>query len=232
MGMGLGQDGAMAEFVVVPSARHLIPLGEVDPVEAAPLTDAALTPYHAIAACRHRLTRESTAVVIGVGGLGHAAVQLLRAMTACRVVAVDNRAAALALADRSGAHLATPATPDAPRVIRAATTGQGADLVLDFVGSAETLALAVSVLATDSDLVVIGSGGGHLPLAKSRLPQGTRISMPFWGTLPELSDVVGLAQQGLLHVEVERFGLSEAPQAVAALRSGRLAGRAVLIPDL
>ena len=47
-GGGLGRDGGMAEFMLVPSSRLLVPLGALDPAQAAPLTDAALTPYHAI----------------------------------------------------------------------------------------------------------------------------------------------------------------------------------------
>ena len=47
MGIGLGRDGGMAEYVTVP-ARNLVPLGDADPVAAAPLADAGLTPYHAI----------------------------------------------------------------------------------------------------------------------------------------------------------------------------------------
>jgi alcohol dehydrogenase, propanol-preferring len=56
---------------------------------AAPLADAALTSYHAIFLARGRLAPGSTAVVVGVGGLGHMAVQILRATTAAAIVAVD-----------------------------------------------------------------------------------------------------------------------------------------------
>src|SRR5690606_29355721 len=45
---GLGADGGMAPYMVVPSVRHLVPIGDLDPAEAAPLTDAGLTPYHAV----------------------------------------------------------------------------------------------------------------------------------------------------------------------------------------
>src|SRR5919206_5395852 len=83
-GGGLGRDGGMAEFMLVPDARHLVPLDDLDPVQAAPLTDAGLTPYHAIKQALPVLTAEATAVVIGVGGLGHCAVQILRATTAAR----------------------------------------------------------------------------------------------------------------------------------------------------
>ena len=45
---GLGAAGAMAEYLLVDSPRHLIPLGDLDPVKNVSLTDAGLTPYHAI----------------------------------------------------------------------------------------------------------------------------------------------------------------------------------------
>ena len=47
-GGGLGRDGGMAEYMLVPDPRLLVPLGDLDPRDAAPLSDAALTPYHAI----------------------------------------------------------------------------------------------------------------------------------------------------------------------------------------
>src|SRR5690606_32232660 len=69
-GGGLGLDGGMAEYMLVKSSRFLVPLPDgLDPVHAAPLTDAGLTPYHAIKRSLPLLTPDSTAVVIGVGGL-------------------------------------------------------------------------------------------------------------------------------------------------------------------
>ena len=48
-GGGLGLDGGMADYLLVPAARHLVPLPDgLTPVQAAPLTDAGLTPYHAV----------------------------------------------------------------------------------------------------------------------------------------------------------------------------------------
>ena len=61
---GLGCDGGMAPPLLVPQARWLVPLDDLDPVEAAPLTDAGLTPYHAIKRSLHLLHGGSTAVVI------------------------------------------------------------------------------------------------------------------------------------------------------------------------
>jgi len=231
-GVGLGRDGGMADYVLVPSARYLEPIGDLDPAHAAPLSDAGLTPYHAIRQCQPSLGEGSTVAVIGIGGLGHLAVQLLRAMTPARVFAVDVREEALALADRYGAHLSTRMSPDTGRVLRAASGGYGVDAVLDFAGTDATLDLAARCLRTDGDLVVVGSGRGQLAIRKpGPIPPGSRVSLPFWGTRPQLAEVIALGRSGALRVEVERFPLSAAQEAVALLAAGKLQGRAVLIPD-
>nr|WP_258573742.1 NAD(P)-dependent alcohol dehydrogenase [Streptomyces sp. KM273126] len=231
-GAGLGRDGGMAEYVLVPSARHLAPTGDLAAGQAAPLSDAGLTSYHAVAGMRPALGEGTTAVVIGVGGLGHLAIQILRATTAGRVFAVDVREEALALAHRCGAEFGTLLRDDTARVLTARTAGSGADAVLDFVGSSTSLTLATGVLRPGGELAVVGSGGGHLTVRKpGALPPGLRLSLPFWGTRPELADVISLARSGAIHVETEPFPLSAAQEAFDRLRGGRVRGRAVLVPD-
>lgn len=61
----------------------------MSPAKAAPLSDAALTPYHTIKRALPHLNGESTVVVLGVAGLGHMAVQLLRVLAPVRIVAAD-----------------------------------------------------------------------------------------------------------------------------------------------
>jgi len=229
-GIGLGVDGGMAEALVVEASR-LVPIADVDPAAAAPLTDAGLTSYHAISRCRDRLDEDSVAVVVGVGGLGHLAIQILRACTPCRVVAVDTRRAALDLAERLGAHGAAYSGPDAVGAVNAATGGRGADVVFDFVGAAATLAFAIEVLRCDGELSLVGSGGGALTVSKpGRLPPGTCVSVPFWGTQRELVEVVRLAQERRLQVQTTEFALSDAAKAFDLLRRGEILGRAVLVP--
>ncbi|MEU1274767.1 NAD(P)-dependent alcohol dehydrogenase [Streptomyces sp. NPDC005799] len=231
-GAGLGRDGGMADLLLVPSGRLLVPVGDLPAVQAAPLSDAGLTACHAVAAVRGALDEDACVVVIGIGGLGHLAVQLLRATTTARVLAVDVREEALALAEECGAHFATLLRPDTAAALRNRTAGAGAAAVLDFVGGRSSLELAVDVLRPGGELAVVGSGGGELTVRKpGALPPGTRISLPFWGTLPELRTVVSLAREGVLRVGVERFPLSEAPRALARLRSGDVRGRAVLVLD-
>lgn len=231
-GAGLGRDGGMAEYVLVPSARHLVPIDDLAAHQAAPLSDAGLTSYHAVAGLRHTLEAGSTAVVIGVGGLGHLAVQILRATTHCRILAVDIREEAVALAHRCGAHFGTLLHADTGRVLRAESGGVGADAVLDFAGTTESLELATSVLRPGGALALVGSGGGHLTVRKpGALPKGFSLSLPFWGSRTELAEVIALARSGAIHVETEQFPLSAATEAFERLRRGRVQGRAVLVPD-
>jgi propanol-preferring alcohol dehydrogenase len=230
-GIGLSRDGGMAEFVVVP-ARQLIAIGDLDVAQAAPLTDAGLTPYHAIDITRRNLRPSSTCIVIGVGGLGHMAVQILAATSASRIVAVDVRDEALQLAREVGAHETLRSDQDAATNIRTLVGPPpgGADVVLDFVGSSVTVDLARAVVTTGGDVSIVGLAGGALPVGFGTLPMEARVSVPFWGTRAELAEVIALAQAGRIRAHIERFSLENVTSAYDSLRAGRLKGRAVVMP--
>jgi len=61
----------------------------MEPAQAAPLTDAGLTSYHAIKRSLDVLPPDAAALVIGVGGLGHMAVAYLRELTGGKIIAAD-----------------------------------------------------------------------------------------------------------------------------------------------
>jgi len=228
---GLGSPGALAEYMLVDSPRHLVPLNGLDPVQAAPLTDAGLTPYHAIRKSMPKLVPGSTAVVIGVGGLGHLAVQLLRALTPARVVALDVSKEKLELAHTVGAHETLLSDGAAAARVRELTGGTGADVVLDFVGAEATLAVAAASVAVEGDVTIVGIGGGTLAVGfGGGLPFEVCASFPYWGSRPELMEVVELARRGLVSSHVETFTLDEAPTAYERLHAGDINGRAVVVP--
>jgi propanol-preferring alcohol dehydrogenase len=232
-GGGLGLDGGMAELMLVPAAaRHLVPLPEgLDPLAAAPLTDAGLTPYHAVRRSWPKLVPGSTAVVIGVGGLGHLGVQILTATTSARVIAVDSRPEALALALECGADIAVTAGPDAAGEIRAHCKHRGADVVLDFVGADDTLALAAAVVRSAGDLTIVGIAGGALPVSFFSVPSEASIQTVYWGSRPELVEVLELAAAGRLHPRITTYDLDAAIDAYHAMQTGKLEGRAVIVPS-
>ncbi|MFF4810507.1 NAD(P)-dependent alcohol dehydrogenase [Micromonospora chersina] len=235
-GIGLSRDGGLAEHVVVPASR-LLHVGDMDLTQAAPLTDAGLTPYHAVELARDRLRPGTSCVVIGIGGLGHMAVQILVATTAVRIIAVDTSVAALDLASRLGAHDVVQAGPDSVDRIRALVgpPPDGADVVLDFVGADPTLTTARQVVATGGQVLLVGLAGGTLPIRPvadepPTVPLETAVEVPFWGTRAELQEVIALARSGQLQADVQTFPLAEAPEAYEMLRRGEIHGRAVVVP--
>lgn len=232
-GPGLGVDGGMAELIAVPQ-RHVVPIGDLDPVEAAPLTDAGLTPYHAIRLSRERLAASSTVVVIGVGGLGHMGLQILRATSGATIVAVDTDEKRLTQATDLGAdHTLMSDDRTADEVMRL-TGGVGADVVFDFVGAEPTLAIAAASIGSNGQITAVGLAGGELPFRSEPIPNflpwGTTISRPYGGTRRDLQEVVALAQKGRIEVHVERFGLDDAAQTLDKLERGEISGRGVLVP--
>ena len=155
---GLSVDGGFADYVVVPE-RSLIKLPEgIAPADVAPHSDAGLTAYHAVRKLAHLAEPGTTAVVIGVGGVGHIAMQLVRELGSSSVIAVDSDHRRRALAKELGADhvLDAPGSVDA---VRELTEGRGADLVFDFVGIDQTHADGTAMVARGGTYSIVGYGG-------------------------------------------------------------------------
>lgn len=229
---GLGPDGSMADYQIVP-ARFLEPLDGLDPVTSAPLADAALTPMHAINSARRHLSPGSTAVVIGVGGLGHLGLQILSATTGARLIALDVDDAKLGAARRLGADVAMRSDADAIGQILELTRGYGADAVFDFVGAQPTVDLATGVVAPEGAIRFVGLGGGTFPYSATAfgaLPWGANVQCSYGGTRADFVEVLALARSGKVGVDTVQYPLDQVETAVSDLREGRVAGRAVLVP--
>lgn len=230
---GLGPDGGMAEYMKV-AARHVEPLGSLDPVTAGPLADAGLTPMHAINGARHRLGAGSTALVLGAGGLGHMALQILRATTEARLIAVDINSEKLELARAAGADEVVTSGPDVVEQIRDLTDGNGVDAAFDFVGSQATLDAAVGAMATDGALRLVGASDGAVTYPSRPTPGGIAwgvdVRRSYTGTRADQRQVIELAQAGKVSVETTLYSLDDGIAAFADLHDGKVTGRAILVP--
>ena len=223
----------MAEYFLVPSARLLVPLEGLTAAKAAPLSDAALTPYHAIKRALPRLGADDTVVVLGVGGLGHMAIQLVRALAPVRIVAADVDDKKLEQAKSLGADEAinNRNSEEAFEQIQKITGKRGAGLVLDCVGVQPTIDLGAKLLGRNSVWTIVGLGGGHHDFHHGSTPYGTTMSIPYWGSRVELMEVIAMARDGRIHAETTDFPLGQAVEVYDKLKAGQITGRAVLIPD-
>jgi propanol-preferring alcohol dehydrogenase len=217
---GHHRDGGYADAVLVPSARHLFPLDGLDPVRAAPLTDAALTSFRAVRRVLPWTSPGASAVVIGAGGLGQFAVQWLKLLSDAHVVAVDPVASKRDRAVALGADDATVAgQPIAP-----------ARAVLDFVGSDETMRLAADVVEPAGVVMSVGGAGGRLAFGLGAVPYESVFTTSSWGSRAELAEVLAHARRDELRWEVAALGLDRINDALAMLRGGEVAGRLVITP--
>jgi propanol-preferring alcohol dehydrogenase len=230
VGAGLGRDGGLAPLMLVPSARFLVPLTSLDPVEAAPLTDAGLTPYRAVKRSLPILLPGSSAVVIGAGGLGHMAIQILQHLTPAQVIVVDKNPVALELAKEKGADVTVVAGDTAADEIREATKGRGAEAVIDLVGAEATLQLAASVARPLGHVTLVGIAGGTYPFGFFTAPYEVAFAGSNWGTIPELVEMIAMAEAGHLQVHVQRLALDQAIDGYRQLAEGKLLGRGVVVP--
>jgi propanol-preferring alcohol dehydrogenase len=229
LGVGLGRDGGMAEYVAVP-ARNLVPLGDADPIAAAPLADAGLTPYHAIKLALPNLAGGGRfALVIGLGGLGQIAVQILTALTGATVIATDMRADAMERAAENGA-VTVPGGAGQVEAIREITGGRGVDAAFDIVGATPTVKTAQASMAQGGRLTVIGIAGGVTEWSFFTNPYEATITNTYWGTIEDLHEVAAMYRAGQIRPDVERFAMDDALDAYRKMEAGQLAGRAVVTP--
>ncbi|MDR0945048.1 MAG: NAD(P)-dependent alcohol dehydrogenase [Bifidobacteriaceae bacterium] len=229
---GLGHDGGAAEYMLVDRGRYCIPIGDLDPVTAAPLTDAGLTPYHALQHSRAKLTANSVAVVFGAGGLGHVAIQLIKHLTPATVIALDTSAAALELARQVGADFVFNSDQDAVKAVKDITKGQGADVVFDFVGVQPSVDLGAQMCKVRGDWNIVGIGGGVAKVGFGVVPYECQVFSPYWGTRRDLYEVVALAQRGYIKIHTTPWSLEDGVEAYQNLITGKVLGRAVLVPGM
>jgi len=228
---GLTHDGGFAEFLHT-NERAVIPLpGDIDTTDIAPHADAGITAYHATKKAVRELNPGDTAVVIGVGGLGHIGLQCLDAMSAADIVALDLKESARDLAEDLGArHTVDPANEDVASVIGDLTDDVGARQVLDFVGADQTTALAPDIVAAGGDHHVVGYGGHIHEPAQSLVDGEFSYKGTLVGRYTELQELVALVDRGEVDLRTSRYPLSEINTVAERLEHGEIEGRAVITP--
>lgn len=228
---GMGPEGGYAEYMVVPSVRHLLRADGLDPAEAAPLTDAALTPYSAVKKALPYLVPGTSAVLIGAGGLGQYGVQFLKLLSPAQVIVVDTDETKRQTARDLGADVVVnPRDPDAAEQIRAAAGEDGVAAVLDFVGIDATMTLGAGAVDRRGLFVLVGLAGGSFPYSFFSVATEAAVMTSNWGTRNELEEVLSLARSGRLVSTIELHPLSEINEVFERLETGQIPGRAVLVP--
>ena len=227
---GLVMDGGFADFLKT-SARACIKLEPgLEPKDVAAHADAGLTAYHAVKKAAKILYPGTNAVVIGAGGLGHIAVQCLKALTPAQIIVVDKSEPALKLAEQIGADQTVVADGTHIGKVKEMTDGKGAEAVIDFVGERGVEKEAPQMLRRAGTYYVIGYGGALDVLTHTMISTEINIVGNLVGTYNDLAELMTLAAQGKVTLHTATYPLEAVNEAMADLDGGRLQGRGILIP--
>lgn len=229
--LGVVRDGGFADHVIVPHSRYLFDLTSVDPALACTYACSGLTAYGALEKVRDTVAGRHL-LVIGAGGVGSAALSLVRSIVQTTVIVVDVDDARLEVASDAGADAVLNATSsDTGKQIRTMSDG-GVAAAIDFVGGSESASLGIGALAQGGELVVVGLFGGSLPLPLPLLPlKQLTIRGSYVGSLREMAELTALVGGGDVRpIPLSERSLEEADAALSDLRHGRAVGRIVLRP--
>ncbi len=229
---GIFADGGMAELLKT-GARAVIKLAAgIQPKDVAALADAGLSAIHPVkqAGLAGFLFPGSKVAVIGSGGLAHIGIQCLKAMSAANVIVLDRSNDALRLAKESGADYTV--TVDGTHVgrIKELTGGAGCEVIFDFVGEGGTLEWGNEILRAGGTYYVIGYGGVVSVPTIEFVSREIKYNGSLVGTYNELAELMTLNAQGRVTLRTSTYPLEAINDAIDDLDSGRLHGRAILIP--
>jgi NADPH:quinone reductase-like Zn-dependent oxidoreductase len=230
--IGAHRNGGYAEFVTVP-ARNLLTLPEAISFEEACLIPNTIGPVVKACAGRARIHPGENVLIIGAGGgMGLHAVQMARACGGRVIAAIRSTRTSEAVL-KSGADIVfTTKEHDLSEEVRRLTDGWGADVVLDFVATRETLSASLTALAPAGRLVIMGY-----------FPRGSVLETPTWVFSEEVevtgnrsagrqdvAEAIALIQNGRIKPVVGKvFALKDAVKAHQAFEAGEIIGRAVLV---
>jgi NAD+-dependent secondary alcohol dehydrogenase Adh1 len=227
---GIDTNGGYAEYLQT-SARSVVKLDDaLEPADVAALADAGLTAYHAAAKAARRLGPRDTCVVIGAGGLGHIGIQVLKASTPAKIVVVDRNPEAVKLAASIGADRGVVADGGHVDHVLELTRGQGAEVVVDFVGEGGSTSEGLRMTKQAGDYHVVGYGENVDVPTIDLISAEKNIVGNLVGSYNDLCDLMELAARGLVTLHTQRYKLDDFQQAIDDLDAGRVRGRAILVP--
>lgn len=223
---GNNYDGTLAEYALVwARSAGRIPNG-LEAAEAGPLGCAGVTAY--AATVRARIKPGDVVGVVGVGGLGHLAVQYAQ-LAGARVVAIDLTEERLELAAALGAELCLNAKRD--DVVGGVAELGGAEAMLLFVSNAESVSMAVRSVRRAGRIVLLGwpaTDPVAVPLG-ALIENGIELIGSDGGTRRDLERTLALHAQGRATVHREERPLSDVRQAFEDVHAGRAAQPRIVI---
>lgn len=227
---GLTVNGGYAQYIKT-SERALILLDDhVHPDDVAPLADAGITAYRAVRKAAPLAKPGTSALMIGMGGLGHIGVQLMRELGNADIITLDTNETRLNMSLDYGALHAVRANDQTIQNVRNITKARGVDIIVDFVGTDETHAQSMQMLRKGGTYFVVGYGGTFKVPSLDIINNEFNIVGNLVGNYNELYELMQLYARGKVKLHANKYSLDEADHVLHLLDEGKMNGRAVLVP--
>lgn len=227
---GLTVNGGYAEYLKT-SERSLIALPSgVNPADVAPFADAGITAYRAVKKAAPLAIPGTNALMIGMGGLGHIGVQVMRELGNADIIALDRHDGRLEMSLDLGATHAVRADHSSISQVRRLTGEKGADIIIDFVGTDQTHADSMKMLRKGGHYFVVGYGGTVNVPSLDIINNEFSIVGSLVGNYNELYELMVLHARGKVSLHSSKYSLDEANDVLNLLHEGKINGRAVLVP--
>ena len=161
------------------------------------------------------------------------AIQLIKAVTGAKIIAMDLDDKKLEVAKKEGADIIVNSKKEDPaKAVMELTDKLGADAVIDFVNATKSVETDMQFLRKRARLVLVGLFGGELRLGLVTMPtRAYKIIGSYTGSLKDMVELVSLAKRGVIKPIVSnRFKLDQAGVALQMLKDGKIVGRGVINP--
>ena len=229
--LGVFQDGGYAEYVLVPDAKFLAKIDNLDPDAAASLACSGLTAFTAV---KKALTNSpENILIVGAGGLGLMGVQIANALTKANIICADLDDEKLESAKKLGAtHIINTKESDAVKKIMSICNEKGVDSIIDFVNAPPTVKMDLSLIRKRGNIILVGLFGGSVELSLVSVPlKAITIQGAYTGNYNDMLELIKLAQRGVINPIVSKhYKLDEANTALGDLKNRKIIGRAVINP--
>ena len=229
--LGVFQDGGYAEYVLVPDAKFLAKIDNLDPDAAASLACSGLTAFTAV---KKALTNSpENILIVGAGGLGLMGVQIASALTKANIICADLDDEKLASAKKLGAtHIINTKESDAVKKIMLICNEKGVDSIIDFVNAPPTVKMDLSLIRKRGNIILVGLFGGSVELPLVSVPlKAITIQGAYTGNYNDMLELIKLAQRGVINPIVSKhYKLDEVNTALGDLKNRKIIGRAVINP--
>jgi len=229
--LGVFQDGGYAEYVLVPDAKFLAKIDNLDPDAAASLACSGLTAFTAV---KKALTNSpENILIVGAGGLGLMGVQIANALTKANIICADLDDEKLESAKKLGAtHIINTKESDAVKKIMSICNEKGVDSIIDFVNAPPTVKMDLSLVRKRGNIILVGLFGGSVELSLVSIPlKAITIQGAYTGNYNDMLELIKLAQRGVINPIVSKhYKLDDANTALNDLKNRKIIGRAVINP--